>query len=61
MRADNNTPAWTGDSTISMVTDSHESEDVTLVARRVMKVEVSTLDTDSGEPGFSDTFTLWVQ
>lgn len=49
-RADNNTRALTGDSTISMVTDRHESEDVTLVSSRVMKAKVSAPDADGRDP-----------
>lgn len=44
-----------------MVTDRHESEDVTPVPSRVMKVRVSTLAADSREPGCSDICTLQVQ
>lgn len=44
-----------------MVTDRHESEDVTLVPSRVMKVRMSTLGADSGEPGLGGILTLQVQ
>lgn len=48
--ADNNTRALTGDSTISMVTDRHESEDVTPVSSRVMKAGVPAPDAGGTDP-----------
>lgn len=43
-----------------MVTDRHESEDVTPVPSRVIKVKVSTHGADSREPGLRDIFPLRV-
>lgn len=44
-----------------MVTDRHESEDVSPVLSRAMKAKVPTLDTDRRETAFSDILTLRVQ